>query len=168
MSVREVLNRNPAIVTAATLLVIFTAVGFIIHSQWPGAAGRPPTKAFYTIDDGKTWFPDDVKKLPPFEKEGKAAVRVHIFKCPGEQPFVAYLDRYTPEAKKQMEAFASKGTTGPSDLAQLQLLSRTGIEYKKPGDDKWMKMSDDYMAFGQLMSIRCKNANDIPSRVNPD
>jgi hypothetical protein len=169
LGIREKLNENPAITTGATVLIIVIAVGFIIYSQLPTRGPKPPSQAYFSVDDGKTWFADDVKKMAPFDKDGKPAVRVHLYKCGKNAPFVAYLERYIPEAKKQLEKIqAAGGATGPEVGSQISMIMQNGVEYKKPGDPKWIKMSDDYQSFGRMMSVTCPDANDTPEPVEPD
>lgn len=169
MSLREVLNRFPAITTAMTLVVIMVAVGFIIFSQLPSRKPTPATKAFYSSDDGKTWFADDIKKLAPFAVEGKDAVLVHVFKCPKGEPFVAYMERYTPEARLEMEKImiGGKDVMAMEMGEKLVMLRQSGVEYKKPGDAKWFKMEDDYGEFARIMTIKCPEGGEIPEPVVP-
>ena len=179
MGLREKLNENPAITTGATIFVIVVAVGFIIYSALPGGGPKIPTQAFYTVDDGTTWFADDIKKIAPFDKDGKPAVRAHVYKC-GDKTFCAYMDRYTPEAKKQIEAFnATASTSKPQGKGQIpdvarmqagarmQMISQTGVEYKKSGGSKWIRMMDDYQAFGQMMTVTCQDKGQAVEAVMP-
>ncbi len=85
-----------------------------------------PTQAYYSVDDGQTFFADDINLVPPFEKDGKMAVRAHVFTCDGgKTPFVAYLERYTPEAKGKIEAMKEG-----ADPAGMEEVWMTGIEVK--------------------------------------
>ena len=85
MGVRERLNRNPrlaAIVMAVLLLVAGVAVA-LQFSDGAHAAGTASDKAFFTIDDGATWFADDAARIAPFQHDGKEAVRAYVFECRG-------------------------------------------------------------------------------------
>ena len=116
-----------------------------------------------------TRFADDVKKVPPFIKDGKEAVRVHVYKCKDGKKFVAYLERLTPESKKALDAFNSKDpkTVNPGDAANIGMMMQEGVEYKKPGDKQWVRMSTNFSKFQELMTIRCPNPEDPPQRVDP-
>lgn len=151
MGLRETLNRNPAIVTGGTLAIIVIAVGFIIYSTLGSSAPKAPTKAYYTVDDGATYFSDDAGKLAPFDYEGKQAVKARVFKCADGKPFVAFLERYTPDAKKKLEearasAAASSGqqpARSPMDVQAIAMAAQMGLEVKKPGGDgQWFKIMD--------------------------
>src|SRR5687768_16389120 len=116
MGLRETLNENPRITTGLTVALIVVVLAWLL---WPSGGGTGgggaggtgggggTTQLFYSTDDGKTWFPDDAAKIPPFKKDGKDAVRAVVYKCDGKT-FVNHLERYTPEAQKQMAAASNK------------------------------------------------------------
>ncbi len=154
MGIREKLNENPGITTGVTAGIIVIALIIIGYQLMSGSGPRIPTKAYYTIDDGETWFADDISKIPPFDKDGKPAYRVHVFRCKGGKPFAAYLERYTPEAKKRMEALRDAGPeTDPGLYDEIQM---TGIEYKKPGtgDKGWVRQNN-YEEVAKITSPTC-------------
>jgi hypothetical protein len=119
--------------------------------------GGPPsvaTQSYYTTDDGKTWFADDVNKIAPFEKDGKVAVRAYVYKCPGGKPFISHLERFTPEAKKTLEAAQKKNDLTNPTLMEDVLMN--GIEVKKPGSDLvkgWTKSSTQVGK--KIMELKC-------------
>lgn len=172
MTLREVLNRFPAITTALTLLIIAVAVGFIVYSQRPAAAAKPPTKCFYTTDDGKSWFADDYRKLPPFTKDGKEAVRAWVMKCKDVE-FVAYMERFTPEAKAELERIYTEGgpnganKISPEQGSRISQAWQNGLEYKRPGEADWFFMHDDFQRFGKMMGQKCPDSEQLPMRVEP-
>ena len=167
MSLRETLNKNPGITTGVTVAVIAIAVAFIIYSQWPSRGAQVPTTAFYSSDDGKTWFEGDAKLIPPVMIDGKEAYRAHVYKCDGEK-FVAYLEGYTPEAKQAIQAMqeASKNPdVKAGEMGKYQLALQHGQQFKKPGDKEWMTMMDP--KFGSLMNLMCKDGKTAAQRVTP-
>ncbi len=137
MGIRESLNKNPSITTGFTIGIIVLALGAIIWQMRSGSSRYTIQNAYYTVDDGKTWFEDLGTKNPPIDHNGQLAVRCLIFKC-GENgaPFVAYLERFTPEALKKMEAAAA--SKAPPETADIDLLYSTGMEVKRPGSAKWI------------------------------
>jgi hypothetical protein len=154
VGIRETLNKNPGITTGATAAIILLAVGFIIYQLTGGGTPGIATEAFYTIDDGATWFEDDINKIPPFDKDGKQAVKAYVYECPGTDPFVAYLERYTPEAKKALEAAAK--SNDPNNPVIMEDVQMTGLEVKKPktGDKGWVKQSNS-AASSKIMDLKC-------------
>ena len=140
MGIRETLNKNPGITTGATAGIIVIALIFIFWQLRGGGTPSIATEAFYTIDDGATWFADDINKLAPFDKDGKKAYRVYVYRCGGGKPFVSHLERYTENAKKAIEAARAKGG-GIEDPTIYENISMTGMEVKDPGtgDKGWVK-----------------------------
>lgn len=154
MGIRETLNKNPGITTGATAGIIVLALIFILWQTGIfGDSTGIQTEAYYTIDDGTTYFADDVNKIPPFEKDGKQAVRAYVYECPGSDPFVAYLERYTPQAKKAMEAAASQ-TDPNSNPMLMEDVQMTGLEVKKPGDKAWVRQANAPAA-AKVMELKC-------------
>jgi hypothetical protein len=154
VGIRETLNRNPGITTGVTAGIIVIAL-IIIGWQLTSSGGpKIPSEAYYTIDDGATWFADDIQKIPPFDKDGKPAYRAHVFKCSDGKEFVSHLERYTPEAKKKLEEARAKGDQ--ADPAVYEEVTITGIEVKKPGtgDTGWVKQSD-YEKAAKIASPVC-------------
>ena len=155
MGIRETLNKNPGITTGATAAIILIAIGFIIYQLSGGGAPSVATEAYFTIDDGKTWFADDINKIPPFDKDGKQAVKAYVYKCPGGDPFVSHLERYTPEGKKALEA--AQKSNDPNNPVVLEDVMANGVEVKKPGADPvkgWAKQSNSAIA-GKIMELKC-------------
>lgn len=160
MGIRETLNQNPGITTGATAVVILLALGFIIYQFVGGSGNTVQSKAFYTVDDGKTWFSDDITKLAPFDHDGQTAYRCYVFTCDGgSTKFVSHLERYTDEAKKRIEemrAGADKG--GPPNPMMFEGIMMNGVEVKDPGQGQWVRQSD-FQRAQQIMSPVCPDGS---------
>jgi hypothetical protein len=138
---RESLNKHKG-VAVATAVVVVVAAGLLAwrSTTVPEAAGSAAAvQAFYSADDGNSFFAAPADLIPPFEWEGKTACRAAVFTCDGgKTKFVGYLERYPPGAKKQLDAAqqalkaGAKGA-GPSPMAA------SSVEVKKPGaPNKWV------------------------------
>jgi hypothetical protein len=158
VGIRETLNDNPRITTAVTIAVIVVVLAFILWpSSGPGGGGSAaPGKLFFTDDDGKTWFPDDASKLPPFDHNGKQAVEAVVYRCDGKT-FVNHMKRYTPQGKKMMEQ--RQGNQLPPDPSVLDVVQSSGMEVKAPGAGAWVKMSDPKAS--AILQPHCKNTADL-------
>ena len=97
------------------------------------------TEVYYSDDDGKTFFVDDVDKVYPFDRNGKPAYRAYVYRCGDQPPFVHYLGRYTDKAKARMAELSAK-TDDPEAVGELARLRNTAIEVKKPGDANWVPL----------------------------
>lgn len=138
MSIRQTLREKPVVGSSVAIGLIVIALGLTFyqrasrHQDW-----TPPQQVFFTVDDGKSWFVGDYKKVPPFEHDGKQAYRVFVFRC-HDKEFAGYLERFTPEAQKVLLEVRSKplSKTGAPDSAAMDAMTR-GREVKRPGDQKW-------------------------------
>ncbi len=170
MGIRETLNKNPAITTGGTAAIIVIAL-IVIFMQLRGDSGGAggDNLAWYSIDDGKTWFSEDANKVAPFVHEGKKAYRVYVYKCPDGKEFVSHLERYTPEAKAALEKAQQDGPN--ADPSVLETVMMNGLEAKLPGtgDDpkKWIKQSS-YVAWSSITQPKCPSGkNDGIEAVPP-
>jgi hypothetical protein len=167
MGIRETLNENPRITTGITVVLIVVVLAWLL---WPRGGGGVPAggasstnaQLFFTIDDGKTWFPDDANKIPPFKKDGQEAVRAEVYKC-GGKTFVNHMVRYTPEGQKQLAAEQSK--SGGGGGGSLNPVGETEMEVKSPGDKAWVKITDPKAA--QVMKPKCSGDGSDLEVVRP-
>jgi hypothetical protein len=165
VGIRETLNKNQTLTTGATIFIILVAIGVIVWQMLPESAPRLMSKAYYTNDDGKTWFEDSADKIVPYDKDGKEAVRAHLFQCSGGAPFVGYLERLDPNVKKKLDEFyaspSNKGRIMPGQIEQEE----SGRLVKRPGDKSWLRISDPLAA--RITTIKCKDGS-YATRVTPD
>lgn len=160
MGLRQKLNENPAIAVAGTVVIAVVAAFFGFRLMTSHGFVKPQT-AYYTVDDGKTLFADLEELLPPFQHEGKEAVRARVMSCDaGSTKFVAYLEKYTDAYKAartdyndKMKAIAAKAVPqanekpptaaelGAARAAAPQAPDRMRPDntfVKKPGDTEWV------------------------------
>jgi hypothetical protein len=134
--------------------------------QAKNASGGGGGTAYFTIDDGQTVFTDKITRMAPFQKDGKEAVRAHVFMCGGKQ-VVGYMERYTPDALQALEeAKASRGSgKPPPNVAKLASMGTSGLELKKPGEAKWVSGADGARV-GKIRGFRCADGS-TPNEVDP-
>lgn len=159
MGIRQTLNQRPTITTGA-VAILLAVLGIIMwRTIGGGPAGQSGSKAFFTVDDGNTWFTDDIRKVAPFDKDGKPAYQCFVWTCDGgKTKFVSHLHRYTPEAKKRLEEAQAKGSK--PDAASVKIIM-TGVEVKSPGsgDDPKYWINDRDPRAGRIMQPVCKEGN---------
>lgn len=151
MGIREKISKQPAVVGIVAVLVAIGAVAYSFRSMSPR---NPYDSAFFTTDDGASTFTDSMDRIPPFDHHGSPAVRAWMFTCDGgKTKFVAYLERYTPEAKTKMEAALADYKSGKSHIAPSPGPNST--EVKKPqSNSPWVSQSD-YQIAGQITNVKC-------------
>ena len=122
-----------------------------VRSQDQLRPQRPPTKDWYTIDDGQTWFKDSNRKVPPFDHGGKEAVFAMVYECHGKK-FVGYLKRYKPEAKRKLEEYRAAEDAGkPTDGINI-MGTDWQLEFKRPGEKTWQSGLESR---AQITDVKC-------------
>jgi hypothetical protein len=157
MGLREALNENPRIAITSVAGTVVLAGVLALAFRWGDAAPETTLlggQAFFSADEGKTWFTDDIRKVPPFIKDGKENLRVYVFSCPERKSFVSYLVRFTPRVKQQIEAMYALPTEQQNSL-MIGETSKEGLEIKAPGQTVWLKPSDP--RGGDLTMPKCAN-----------
>jgi len=135
MGVRETLEKHPVAVKAVIVLLILIC-GCVIYWELQEPHQRDPSlagKVFYSDDDGKTWFLDDLSKGSPFDHQGKQAYRALVFRCAMSGPFVAFLAKFSDQQNAQAQADLSHAPPGTAS----RLLGTAMQDLKKPGESKW-------------------------------
>ena len=109
-------------VAAALLIVGALIVGFQLLGGRESGAGPVARTAFYTDDNGKSFFKDDINKLSPFDRGGKQAYRCSVFQDAAGKQFVGLIFRHTDSGRKELEAYFAKRPSDPDGS------TRRGIE----------------------------------------
>jgi len=140
--VREAFGRKPKLpilLLTGIVLALIAVIWNNYRTEVAEANARP--QAYFTVDDGATFFIDSADLIPPFDHQGKPAYRARVFSNDGgtKTKWVGYLERYTPTAKAQIER-ARRGEGDPEGVV-MRLLANT-VEVKKPGQDHWVVVSD--------------------------
>jgi hypothetical protein len=143
-SIRESLQRNRKVGLTVAAIMILLAGGIAAYYLWPHTRSFDPTRAFYSDDDGQTYFVDSVYDFPPFDHDGKTAVEAVLAESGGHY-FVAYLARYKPAARKQLQEKYDDAVRRDLPVQQVVIdfmgeaqFGLSGMEVKLPGSgNKW-------------------------------
>jgi hypothetical protein len=161
MNIREKMAQNPAWATGLGVVLLLIAAVFVYQEIWNTGPAR--LKARYTDDDGKTWFKDDLRKLTPFDHDGKQAFRVQVFRCGDGPPFIGWMEAYYGEDRKELESLVS-----PDDRELSSIMSSCHAEVKRPGDTKWVTMRDP-AKYDAITTPKCPDGSqDTPQQVGPN
>jgi len=157
MGAREWLNQHPKVAIGGGVVIVILAIGLVVAQVLAGRHKYPsgPPQAYYTVDDGKTFFADSTDKVPPFDHEGQPAVTAYVYQC-GGQKFVGYMERFTP---KFHDYVVAHGRTPEA--------ARYGRELKRPGEPNWLP-SGDLVKVAQIEDVKCPNGGtDVPDAIDP-
>ena len=123
-------------VNAHPLPVVGALVALIALVLWLTHHSPPTPQAWYTTDDGATYFAHNYE-VPPFTFHGKEAVQAWVYTCDGGQTrFLGYLMRFTPEGKEAMEHLLAERRAHQSSSP---LTLPPGVQVKKPGGEAWVE-----------------------------
>jgi hypothetical protein len=165
MFIRQKLSNDKAMGIAIGLgLIAFAAIALAIQF-WPQKKANL-SLAFYTDNDGGTWFKASAFQIAPFDHDGKVAVMAQIYSYDnGSKKFCAYMVKYTPEAKKQLEtAIADAQARGqpPSSVALFndRGFLNSGMMVKSPGGgNPWIPFTDPRA--NQIMTINSPDGTAV-------
>jgi hypothetical protein len=140
MSVREALQTNKAVGIGTAVMLLLVAAAISFYSLRSNNTRGTATGAFYSTDDGKSYFTDTIFHFPPYDQDGKTVLRAIVYSS-NSGKFVGALLRFKPEAKKTLEDSYAKAESGDQPMyvfkQQLNEIMRFGVEYKLPGQDRW-------------------------------
>jgi hypothetical protein len=157
MGIREKLNKYPILGYSVIPIAAVAIVMAIRSSRSYLPSGI--NASYFSADDGKTFFSDDVKKIPPFDYHGSQAVRAHVFRGADGKLFVGYLEKIDPEAAAAIRKVQDRKPGDPPLDPSLLGIVMAGHEYKRPGDTKWVN-GMDRINVGKIKTI--VGANGVP------
>ena len=169
MSVREAINNKKSVGVGASILFLAAAAVILIYTQMPEHRIKGD-KTFFTDDDGQTWFSDSIFRTPPYDHDGKTAVRAMIYSYDhGNKTYCAYLMRFTKDAKKRLDdafADAARQDKPPSSVGLFtdRQLSLTGMEVKLPGPGhSWVVRGTDEggSTMNEGVTVHADDSSDI-------
>jgi hypothetical protein len=147
MFIRSKLADDKVVGAAVGVGLILLAAVAIAYQFWPQ---KKPNlaQAYYTDDDGATWFADSAYKVAPFDHDGKTAVIAEVYSYDGgSKKFCAYVAKYTPDAKKKLEgaiadAMAKGQSPGSIALFNDRAFLNGGMMVKHAGKGNWIPYND--------------------------
>jgi hypothetical protein len=148
LSVRQYLNKNPLVAagfTGVAIVFVILMLFFQLRSDSNVAASRPLPRMFYTVDDGKTYFPETIDKVPPFStSDNKTAYRAWVVKCKSGEPFVAYVEKYGEGEKKRLDGLFGDPAKRAVAIEAVMSPQVPLTQIKKPGTDDsgWLSPRD--------------------------
>jgi hypothetical protein len=163
MEWRQIVDKNRAIATTVAIIATLFAIFFIIRES-SGVGASSGLKAYYSSDDGKTWFKDEMTRTFPFDHDGQPAYRAFVFRC-GETVFCGYLQSMPEKVKEGIDALPPNWQ---ARFAAMQAASDSFM-VKKPGDDKWVHPGKKH--YNEIIKPVCPGGSDqapVPLNANTD
>lgn len=155
--VRNWINQNNTVVTVIAVVIMLTAVAYIVTRNRSGGVTSGVSYYYDTVT--KKVFTDQPTKIAPFTSpEGNPAVKAHFFTCADcteevgtdgadGKRFIGYYEKYTDEVKAKLE---KAGTN-------FMMIEMTGAGrlYSTDGE-KWVAAENaEGLAITQQLQSRC-------------
>jgi hypothetical protein len=148
MGMIQKLNENPKLGVGVGVAVLIVALGLVGFQLYGGSRGLPEAQqqAFYSDDNGKTFFKDDINKVVPFDHNGKHAYRADVFKGPDGKEFAGLLYRHTATGRNEMQDYINRKVARKDDGGLIRgQIEQRGMEVKPAsGGDKAWVLADEY------------------------
>ena len=145
-------------------LILVAAVALAV--QYMPEKRADLNQAFYTVDDGETWFADSAYRIAPFPHEGKTAVIAQVYSyAGGSKRFCAYVAKYTEPARAKLEPAIAKaqanneppGSAAPfrdRDFMQSAMLVKA-----RGADQPWIPIGDPRAR--EVMTVRSPDGSEV-------
>jgi hypothetical protein len=164
MAVRQKLNENKKVGMGVGAAILIIAVGLMAFQlrRGNGNAVTAPTSAFYTDDNGKTFFKDQIR-IVPFDHNGRQAYRADVFKCPDGREFVGLIYRFTDSGRREMERYLASKVSDPDGSSRLSIEHR-GMQVKPiNAAEKAWTYNDDVTAERLQGMVKCPSG--VPAQL---
>lgn len=164
MDIRRSLQQKPIFGIAIAIFLVLMATAILARQYWPERRANL-SQAWFTDDDGNTWFAHSAFLVPPFDHNGKTAVFAEVYSYDkGAKRFCAYEAKYTDRAKTRLEAAladAQKNNQPPSsvNLYHDRTFITQGMLVKAPGQGNWISMADP--AANSICSIHAPDGTAV-------
>jgi hypothetical protein len=146
MGIVDTMRQKKGAMTGAAIGFVFLAAVSMAYQLWP-QKHYSSTLTYFSDDDGNTWFLDSVDNVPPYDHDGKQAVRAVIYSYDnGSKKFCGYLMRFGPSVEKSVQAAIVAGAKKQPPETPQGIMN--GIEFnaswevKKPNStDPWFRIT---------------------------
>jgi hypothetical protein len=166
MGLRNTLNEKKSLSTGGAILLFVVAGAYLAYTQWPQRLPKGD-EAFYTVDDGQTWFTGSIYQAPPFDYDGKTAVRAMVYSYDhGHRTFCPFVERYDSTMKRQLDDAVAEAKRAGKPLSSVSLFNAPGTEaheeIKLSGSGhQWVSRGKVNDAAKVLGSIKSPDGSDV-------
>jgi hypothetical protein len=133
LGIREQLNKHPSIAMGGAIVVIVVAL-FLVFRTFKTQI-KPLSEAYFTDDDGKSFYSDSVTNIPPYDHNGKEGVYAMVFKDPHGKEVVLFMEKFSDPQKAQEET-QTQGK-GLHHAPSPDLIKKPGEDTGGPKGDGW-------------------------------
>ncbi len=165
MAIREVLNKNAAVVTIGSVVIIAIV---LVYAFWPkdraGKINLSDQVYFYDLNTGSLIYaPRD--SVPPIDTESgpNAGVKAVVASCGGcgeNEREIVWMERWTPQGK---QAYVAERDRRQAAGQPLRGIDMRGLEMRTPAEDRWFpREGSQGLAIQQHIMTMCDGK---PARI---
>lgn len=145
--------RENSLAMAGVALITLGAAGGLLYVQLaPAAPVRVPTERYFYDEASKALIERD-GVLAPFkvnESDGAAnGVGVHVMSCGScadeSDRFIAYLEKYTPEAQARLAALGMRNYETPDSDDEANALQPGEVLVRRENDSQWVERTGAFL-----------------------
>ena len=156
------LKENKYVPYATGIGLLGLAAVIVAFNSWPEKKFSQDL-AYFSDDNGKTWYTDSIDLIPPYQHNGKEADGAVIYSyAGGSKQFCGYLFRFPEKIKQQIENAAAPGSgKTPHGIAYGTEIGGSR-EVESPGSTgHWAAMGTP--AAGTITKITAPDGSDLDS-----
>jgi hypothetical protein len=164
VGIREGLNKKKGLSVGLAAAFVLIAVVALIQQFRPVKKANL-AQAFYSDDDGKTWFTDSAFLIAPFDHNGKTAVIAEVYTYDnGSKQFCAYVAKYNDQTKHRLDQAIAQAQAQGQSPGSLGIWNDRSLSanmlVKLPGpDNPWISISDPQSV--QVCSVHSPDGSAI-------
>ncbi len=143
---RDWMNNNSAVVTVAAVMLLLVSLAVIVWTmKKPTMSGRIVDVYYYDLGNGQL-FAAKATELPPIDAASGPGngVRAYVYgcgDCSEANRFIAYLEKFTPEAKAMQEKMMNPDPNADPNMApELRDMEDGGTLVRAVEGGQWVTM----------------------------
>jgi hypothetical protein len=130
VNIREKINQHPRLATTIFGVLILSSLALAIQQNRASNVNpRFASRAYFSDDDGATYFVDSFLKPYPFDHNGNPAYRACVYRVGHGTPYVAYLERYTEIGAEAIAPLL--GSTNLADQNKYETIRATELALQR-------------------------------------
>jgi len=170
VGIRQYVREKPAAGAVVVGALLVAAALILAKTYWP-EKHADLAQAFYTTDDGQTWFSDSAFRVAPFDRDGTPAVIAVIYSYnDGRKQFCAYEQRYSPEGKQKLEGALSAAKQRGQPPASVTMFHERDfvqhyLQVKQPGGGhEWISFGDPRAS--EVLAVHAPDGSVVDQVMN--
>lgn len=142
MSLRDTINKNPAVAAAVVGALVVLAIGYALYSigVFGGSAAIAGGGDVYIRETDDSYRPGTPEELYELSSNGEPNAIAHVYRYPGGEPFVHYFERLHPRAIEALSRLPEDPDNFEVAMQRDDIINASQ-EVRRPGQENWIPMA---------------------------